>query len=130
MVCPSSNIGLFAGVGYAFSGMGVNAGAKIRFAPTKKCSPFLLAMYGYNAAIAITNASQYNKTFYGGTIGIGLDCRSSFQRKGYWSFALLVPFRGSEVSDYIDDLKNNHGVEFKNNLLPIALSIGYRFVIK
>lgn len=130
MVCPSQNVGIFGGLGYAFAGAGFNAGIKLRAVPKtsmKKTSAFGILMYGYNAAIAVTGASQYNKFFYGPTVGVGIDYRANPVAKGYWSMALLVPIRSSEVNDYIDDLKNNQGVEFKNGLIPIAISIGYRF---
>ena len=129
-IFPSNNVGVFAGLGYAFAGAGYNVGVKLRSVPKttqKKYSAFGLLMYGYNAAVAVMDASQYNKFFYGPTIGIGVDYRSDSKTKGYWSAAFFVPVRSSDVSDYIDDLKSNHGVEFKTGLIPIAFSIGYRF---
>ena len=130
MIYPSQNVGIFGGLGYAFAGAGYNAGVKLRTVPKtslKKTSAFGILMYGYNAAIAVMDASQYNKFFYGPTIGVGLDYRANPVSKGYWSMALFVPIRSSEVKDYIDDLKDNHGVEFKTGLIPVAISIGYRF---
>jgi hypothetical protein len=132
LIYPHKNIGLFAGGGYAIAGFGFNAGIKIRLVsdnPDKKVTPYALVMYGYNAAIAVSNAAQYNKLFYGPTAGIGIDYRSNPDSRGYWSFALLIPIRSSEVDSYIDDLKENRGVEFKNDLLPIGISIGYRIII-
>ena len=111
---------------------GYNAGAKIRLVSKKstaKVHPYFIGMYGYNTVIVITNASQYNKFFYGPTFGFGLDFRSNFANSGYWSLALLIPIRGSEVNAYMDDLKTNHNIEFKNDLLPIGISFGYRFII-
>lgn len=130
---PQKNIGIFAGVGYALAGMGYNFGTKLRLVPNKPTAgitPFLLAMYGYNAAIAVSNAKEYNKLFYGFSAGIGFDTRLKPTKSGYWSFALIVPFRGTDVTEYMDDLKQNHGVEFKNDLLPVAISIGYRLLIE
>jgi hypothetical protein len=132
LFCPTKNIGLFAGAGYALAGFGFNTGVKLRFvpnSPSTKYSAFGLIMYGYNTSIVVSNATQFNKLFFGPSIGIGLDYRTNPNGIGYWSFALLFPFRSSEVDDYIDDLKTNHGVEFKNNLLPIGFSIGYRIII-
>jgi hypothetical protein len=132
LVYPQNNFGLFVGAGYAIAGFGINCGFKVRLINEKKqskISPYLIGMYGYNAAIAVTNADQYNKLFYGPTFGIGLDFRPNPESIGYWSFALLLPIRSSEVNNYIDDLKNNHGVEFKNGLVPIGISFGYRFIL-
>lgn len=130
---PSEQIGLFGGIGYAFADAGFNVGAKYRLNSKKdspKVGPYFLAMYGYNAAIAVKNASKFNKVFYGPTLGFGLDFRPKDKSKnGYWSLALLVPIRNSDVDQYIDDLKNNEGIEFENELLPIGFSIGYRIKI-
>ncbi|MCX6292182.1 MAG: hypothetical protein NT126_10515 [Bacteroidetes bacterium] len=132
LIYPDKNIGIFGGAGYAFAGLGFNVGTKLRIVSensTAKVSPYALIMYGYNAAIAVTNAAIYDKLFYGVTFGLGMDYKSRPAKKGYWSLALLIPVRGPEVRAYMNDLKNNHGVEFKNDLLPVTFSIGYRFII-
>lgn len=132
LIYPQRNIGLFLGAGYAFAGLGYNLGVKLRIIGdkhTSSTSAYLIGMYGYNAAIAVSNANQYNKLFYGPSIGFGLDYKSYPAKTSYWTFSLLIPIRGSGVDNYITDLKNNHGVVFKNDLLPIAFSIGYRFIL-
>ncbi|MFC2122010.1 hypothetical protein ACFLTI_10500 [Bacteroidota bacterium] len=132
LVYPQKNFGLFAGAGYAIAGFGFNAGAKIRLVsnkPTSKFSPYALAMYGYNAAIAVTNADQYNKLFYGPSVGIGFDYSKKPEKKGYLSIALLIPLRKPEVESYMDNLTRNHGVQFQNDLPPVGISIGYRIII-
>lgn len=132
LVYPQRNIGLFAGVGYAFAGTGYNIGAKIRFVSENtrsKVAFYGLAMYGYNAAISVTNATEYNKLFYGPTLGFGFDYKSHPSKRGYWTFAILLPIRGSKVDDYMNDLKDNHGVEFKNELMPIGITMGYRIIL-
>ena len=129
---PVKSVGLFGGVGYALAGVGFNAGVKYRYIPEKpdaRVRPFALAMYGYNAAIAVLNASQYNKLFYGPTLGAGIDFLGKPQKRGYWSFGVFVPFRSAEVKEYMEDLENNHGADFTNSLFPVTVSIGYRFII-
>jgi len=129
---PHQNFGLFAGAGYALAGVGFNAGVKYRFIPKKQPStiaPYVIAMYGYNAAVAVKDASQFNKLFYGPSFGVGLDFGLRPGRRGYWSAALLVPVRSSEAKDYVNDLEENEGVEFGIGLLPVAFSIGYRLTI-
>jgi hypothetical protein len=130
---PAKQVGLFGGMGYALAGFGFNAGLKFRYIPKKPTSrvdPFGLVMYGYNAAIAVSNASQHNKLFYGPTLGIGIDLRGKPLKRGYWSFALLVPIRKAAVNEYMDELENNYGVEFQYGLFPVGGSIGYRFIIR
>jgi hypothetical protein len=127
---PQRNVGIFGGVGYAIAGVGYNVGGKFRLVSEKgkgRVVPYFMAMYGYNTAIAVTNQTDLNKLFYGPTFGLGIDLRG--KRKSYWSIALVVPVRSDEVDKYIEDLKNNYGAEFKNDLLPVGFSFGYRFVI-
>jgi len=126
LVTPIKNIGIYGGVGYALIGYGYNVGARLNLTPSHKTNLFITGMYGYNAAIKIANRDELNKFFYGTTVGFGVDFRRQY-KKGFWSLALLVPIRDSEVNYYIDHLKDDHNVEFKNSLYPIAISVGYRF---
>jgi len=132
-VYPEKHIGLFIGGGYAFAGFGYNAGVKIRFVSEKKYQPvnfFIIAMYGYNASIAVADAERFNKLFYGPTAGIGLDIGPRKPNKGYFSFSINVPFRSPDVNDYMDDLEKNHGVEFQSGLIPISFTLGYKFALE
>jgi hypothetical protein len=136
---PHKYVGIFAGGGIAFAGFGYNVGAKIRFVKTSKKKvqviPFAVGMYGYNTAILVvsnpantgtSSGADYSKLFYGPSFGFGADIRF---RKGYISLSLLFPIRGDDVDNYITDLQNKHHVTFQNDLLPVAFSIGYRFVL-
>jgi hypothetical protein len=132
LVYPQRNFGLFAGGGYAIAGMGYNAGIKLRFITkesTSKAVGYVTGMYGYNAAVSVMNATEYNKLFYGATIGAGVDIRSKNKKGGYWSLAILVPFRSSEIETYLNELETNYNVERKSDFLPVAISIGYRIVV-
>jgi hypothetical protein len=129
---PHKSFGLFAGAGYNFAGIGFNAGGKLRLISKNSASlfaPHALAMYGYNAAIAVTNASDLNKVFYGFSLGIGFDFRFNPAKKNYWTTSLLIPIRKAEVDDYMEMLKSDYGVEFENELMPVAFSFGYRIVL-
>lgn len=129
---PTKNLGLFAGAGYNFAGLGFNGGLKLRLIQKDKPNvavPYAMAMYGYNAVIAVTNKTDLNKVFHGPTFGFGLDTGPKLSKKGYWSFALTIPIRSSEVDEYIDELESSHGVEFKNKLTPVGFSIGYRLIL-
>lgn len=127
------DIALFFAGGYALAGFGYNVGAKFRVTSgTKpaKVVPYLVGMYGYNAVVQIKDRTEYSKIFYGVTFGVGIDFKPFRTGSGYWTFGLLVPIRGSKVDSYIDELKNEHGVKFDNNLFPVGLSIGYRIVLE
>jgi len=130
---PVKNLGLFGGVGYAMAGAGWNAGVKFRHIPKRsdaRVRPFGLAMYGYNAAVAVLNASQHNKLFFGPTLGAGIDFHRNPMKRGYWSFAIIVPIRKAEVNEYMDTLESIYNVDFQTRLFPIGASIGYRFIIQ
>ncbi len=128
---PQQNIGFFGGLGYAMAGAGYNVGTKVRFFSKKnpRTNFYLTGMYGYNAAVTVKNENQYNKMFYGPTFGLGIDTGKRSYKKGYWTMALLFPFRDTEVDDYFNDLEDNHGVKFENSLLPFTFSFGYHFAL-
>lgn len=130
-VYPERHLGLFGGFGYALIGAGYNAGIKLRLTGKDdfwSVTPYLLAMYGYYAVVQVTNASDYNKMFYGPTVGFGFDFKSITGETGYFSMDILFPLRDNEVSDYINKLKI-FGVEFKNEMLPVGISLGYHFFL-
>jgi hypothetical protein len=132
MVYPQKNIGIFIGGGYAIAGMGYNAGIKLRLSPSKSTvvNPFITAMYGYNAAVSISDNPQYDKLFYGPSLGLGIDIRSKKpDSKGYLSIALMIPIRNSDAQNYIDLLKNEYGATFSTNLPPVGFSKGYKFIM-
>lgn len=131
LIYPQQNIGFFGGLGYAMAGVGYNVGTKVRFFSKKnpRTNFYLTGMYGYNATVTIKNENQYNKIFYGPTFGFGIDTGKRSYKKGYWTMALLFPFRDAEVDDYFDDLEDNHGVKFENSLLPFTFSFGYHFAL-
>lgn len=126
------NLGLFAGGGYAIAGAGFNAGIKFRIKFNKDFAvavPYVLAMYGHNAAIKVNNAESYNRVFYGPSFGLGMDIRSKPSGKRYVSLSFIVPVRNSDVYDYINYLRSNSPVVYKNQLMPVVLSIGYRIFV-
>jgi hypothetical protein len=129
LVYPQKNLGFFFGAGYALAGFGYNGGIKLRKNPVHKTTPYLIAMYGYNAAIRVGNAPDYNRLFFGPSVGFGLDFKRSSEGSGYWTTGILIPIRNSSVDQYIDNLERS-GVEFKNTLLPITFSVGYRITQK
>ena len=127
IVYPHENLGFFVGAGYALAGPAFNAGLKYRMINySSKYHPFFSAMYGHNALIAMSNA--HNKLFYGTTLGVGVDVRPRWGYN-YFSFSLLVPIKGSEMKEYLDNA-NGHGVSYNSTTVPIGISVSYRFGIK
>lgn len=125
---PQKNIGIFGSCGYALAGIGYNFGVKFRLVSEVKpraVVPYATCMYGYNASVVVLNSLKYNKLFYGTTVGLGINFKTNPSKRAYWSLAVLMPLRDSEVNDYIEDLEDNHNMEFNNELMPVLISIGY-----
>ncbi len=125
LLSPSQYFGIFGGLGYAYGDIRYNGGARINIFPKSRTNLFLMGMYGYNAVVIVNNGPGLSKTFYGTTLGVGLEFRGT-KRSGMWSIAVLFPIR-EEAYDYIKYLEDEKDVEFENDLFPVGISIGYRF---
>ena len=124
-------VGVFGGLGYTPSGIGINAGLKARLISTKinpTLNPFLLGMYGYTTSVSISNDKQYNKMFYGATLGVGADFKFKKSGRGFWTLAWLFPLDLSKSNEYIQYLVSYRHMTFSE---PSAFrfSIGYRYLL-
>lgn len=127
----NKTIGIFGGLGYTPSGIGLNAGLKVRLIPidiNPTFNPFLLGMYGYTTSVSVSNDTQYNKIFYGPTIGIGSDFKFKKSSRGFWSFAILLPLFNSKAIDYIRYLRVAKQITFSDPS-TFRYSIGYRYLL-
>jgi hypothetical protein len=130
IVYPIHHLGLFAGLGYAFAGAGVNAGLKVRLVSANsnpKVIPYWIAMYGYNTALIVENRTELSKLFYGGTLGLGIDINQRPQQKFFISISLLVPIRNKETRE---EYANDNYINIKHDPFPLAGSIGIRFAVQ
>lgn len=125
----SPKVGLFGSVGYILVGPGFNFGANYKFTPDKKVTATLGAMYGYNAAIKVVGASEFDQIYYGPSFSVGVEVKTRRNQRNFWNFELVVPIRSSEYHDDMDALLNNPDIEI-SEALPIAFSIGYHFGLK
>jgi hypothetical protein len=123
---PTKRLALFGAIGYNFNGAGYNGGAIIRFIPDGKVCPYFVGMYGYNAVLVIEGASEQNKTYYGASIGGGIELHRR-DKPNFWNFGMLIPFRSQEYRDDIDAIQSNPNYELSSELLPISISVGYHF---
>lgn len=130
---PQRNIGIFAGLGYRLGSLGYNVGLKLRLLsrkPTAKINPYAIVMYGYNAAFVMDVLStEYDKLFYGPTVGTGIDMKFHPDSRFYYSFGLNIPIRGSQVDDYVNYLRTEYSLDASNDLLPVTFSIGFKYII-
>lgn len=127
-ILPIPYLGIFAGVGYNFNGLGANGGLSFKALPFKKLSPVIQAMYGYNAVIVVEGAAKYNKTYYGPTVGAGLDWKVG-RRANKLFFSINYPIRSQEFYDDLDAIKADPFVKMENEPLPVAVTIGFNFGI-
>ena len=125
---PIKSIGLFGGLGSNFVSLGWNVGATYKILPDKKVSPNLMVMYGYNAALSVKGASEYDKVSYGISVGGNLDIKLG-SKGNTMSIGLFVPIRSKEFMDHLDSVKNDPRIKMENDLLPVAFSFGYNFAL-
>lgn len=117
--------GGFVGAGYVFAGVGFNAGIQYSINSSAKTHPFIMAMYGYNAAIVVEGSDSFNKVYYGPSFGAGINIGN--KKNNMWRISISVPIRADEVQEDLDRLKNS-GVSI-DDLPPVAIAIGYNFRI-
>lgn len=132
LLYPHKSIGFFFGIGYNFVGVGSNAGIKSRIilgTSKNHVSLSAIAMYGYNASVIVEDDRDLTKVFSGFTVGLGVDIRPWAYNSDFIFLGLNFPIRKPAVQEYIDNLKYHHNVEFKRELLPITISIGYRITL-
>jgi hypothetical protein len=116
--------GAFAGGGWIYVGGGYNTGVELRVPTVKRISPFVVAMYGFNAVILVENRESYNRIYYGPTVGTGLMVRQANDRN-YWRFSVNLPFRSPKFQEDVDQLKKQYWWADVRAPLPLTLGIGY-----
>lgn len=121
---PQKNVAIFGAFGFNLHKLGFNLGAKIRAIPDKKVCPMFQFMYGYNAVVVVRDNPELSKTYYGPSIGGGIEWNMS-QDRGFMEFGILIPFRQQEFSDHIEVLRNIGYTVTEPP--PFAISIGYHF---
>ena len=124
---PVNNFGVFGGLGYNLLSVGFNVGATYKFMPDKKVSPNVMLFYGYNGVSKVEGVSRYeDMTSYGVTFGANLDILTG-SKGNKLSVGLFVPIRSGKFRDNYDAMKADPGISIENDLLPVAISIGYNF---
>lgn len=124
---PIKNMGVLGGLGYNLNGFGFNFGAAYYLFPEWKAQPYVMALYGYNSVIAISGMTEYNKTYYGFSTGIGFAVRTK-DKGNKLVFELFKPFRNQQFKDDYDDLKKNPSIQL-NQLFIFTFSVGYNWVL-
>ena len=132
---PIKYVGVFAGLGFNFSDIGINGGVHLRPLPDKKIQPMAMFMYGYNGVIKIEgNNNQLqavgldgiSKTYYGPSVGLGGELKVG-KKDNRLYLGIWYPFRSKEFQDNYDKMMASHYLEVKNELLPITFSFGFNW---
>lgn len=128
---PTKNIAPYVGFGYNLLDASLSVGVKFRLlnSETPKYTPYLFGNWGYTTVFRIINDPSLDMSFNGPSFGIGIDSKIKEKSIGYWSLALTVPIRGQQIDDYIEELKDKHGVIFLTTFPPVGISVGFNFIL-
>lgn len=121
----ADKVNLFTGLGYNLLGLGFNMGLQYDFATINRTSFYLSGMGGYNAVTVIEGASEYNKTFYGPSFGLGIKMDSKKASGNFWQFGVIVPVRSAAFADMVEDIKNDPRIEGFIEPFPVLIVVGY-----
>lgn len=128
----NKHVGVFGGVGSTPAGIAFDGGIKLRLLSSKykaKVNPFLLGMYSYTTFVYMKDDPQFDKIFYGPSVGIGYDLKFRPSSRGFWSFAIILPLDNSKVTEYMQYLTKNYNIEILSQPSTFRYSIGYRYLI-
>jgi len=124
---PTDRLGIFGAAGYNTLEFAWNVGADWRFFPEKKVTLCTGAMYGYNGVINKKDAEEYDGTYYGPSIKLGIELNSTNRPGSYFNIEILYPFRSQKFHDTWEEIKVDPDVEVLQDPLPITFSLGYHF---
>lgn len=124
---PVKTFRLSAGYGTNLLTMAYSLGINYRILANRRICPTGSYYYGYNGAIQQDEDKQYNKTFYGSTLGAGIELWNR-KRINFLHLQLLVPIRSFEFNKSIEAINKIENGE-KYNDLPLSISLGFHFGI-
>ena len=125
---PTKYVSFFGGAGYNLVDPAYNVGLSAKILPDQMVCPFIIGMYGYNAALKVSGpflGERERKTYYGLSMGAGIDIRSRGSNNKI-SLAILIPFRDPDFQKTFDEYERL-GYKFNQKPWPIAISIGFNF---
>ncbi len=114
---------LFGGVGYNLADVGYNLGMRFVIPSNRQTEFYLVGMYGTNASIRIEGDSDANQSYYGPSLGVGVQINSLGREGNYWDLGLVLPFRSSSYDRDLDNLKNYYYDIIEP--WPVLISVGY-----
>lgn len=123
---PVKNIGIFAGLGYNLKDAGWNIGASYKIKASERVSINPMVFYGYNGVLKVDGASEYDMVSHGVSFGVNVDINVG-DNGNKVSLGLYVPIRSKKFMDNYDAVKDDPYVKIENDLIPIAIGIGYNW---
>ncbi len=129
MVHPATGYcGVFLAGGYDILNLAWGAGIEGQYPAADnihKVRGKIKLMYGPSAVIKVEGASEYNKIYYGLIPGIGLQLRFGRERTDGLDLDLNFPLRPADFFSQLSEIKNNPSIDLKNDIWPVAFSIGF-----
>lgn len=123
---PVKNLGIFFGFGYNLHVPAYNAGVSLKFLTKHRVRPMVTAMYGYNGVIKTTVTLYSSKTYYGFSVGTGVEVYDK-DKKNKLALQIFLPFRDG-FDKYYKEI-THRGFKVKTAGTGVAASIGYHFSI-
>ena len=124
---PIHKLGVFGAGGYNLNDFGYNLGAQYTIHNAGKISMYTTIMYGYNTVLIVQTTTESKTTYYGPSVGVGMNYTLAKSEKSFLSLELLLPIRPSSYKNVVDTLKSlDYDIKDQR---PILLSIGYHFKI-
>ncbi len=121
-------LGAFIGAGYNLYGLGFNAGFVAKPFPNKMLTPYIQAMGGYKGVIVIRGGYMASRVDYGFSLGGGLELKT--RKQNIRQLGIVLPFRSKGFIDYYEELLTNSSINFERELSLMALTMGYKMVIR
>lgn len=119
------NFSAFGGIGYNLLGIGFNGGLTYTIPSFKSSELYFTGMYGYNALIDIEGVPEYQKVYYGASVGTGLKFNSLRFEGRYWDVGILVPLKNAAYRNDIEEIENNPFITIDSKPWPVQFYFGY-----
>ena len=124
---PVKALRFSAGYGTNLLDMAYSFGINYRILADKRICPTASYYYGFNGYIKQDEKPEFNKTYYGSSLGAGVEVWNK-RRTNFLHFQLLIPIQSLAFENDVEELnKASKDLNYKSS--PILLSIGYHFGI-
>lgn len=120
---------VFGGAGYNMLGLAANGGVQLSIPCQNQAEVYFTGMFGYNSLIIMDRAPEYNKTYYGASVGIGAKIHSLRFEGSYWDVGVLAPFRPQSYKKDLQNIKKNPMMHIDSEPLPVLFYIGYNIML-